>query len=168
MRDRVDPILDYVQSLDPDRDLISKAVAIRLRRAAHYLDTEARRWLNPRGMERWELEVLARLMRRGGRLTMGKLQEAAQVTAAAMTHQIGKLETSGYVVRTIDEADRRQVIVTLTEAGRRRALEVIAANNEMEEKLLGAIDPAVLASLARDLRAFLLATEGAPEDDDDL
>lgn len=158
--DRIDPILKYVQSMHPDRDTAVKAVAMRLRRAAHYVDTQIVRLLAPAGIDLWEMELLGTVLRRGGSTTIGKLQDAAQLTAGAMTNRVTRLEHAGYVNRAIDPSDRRQVVVTLTEAGQRRAMEVIEANDTAQYATLEHVDPAILDRLAADLRSFLLAVEG--------
>lgn len=159
-KDRVDPILEYIRTHDPHGDLAAKAVAIRLRRAAHYVETNVRRRLGPQGMEFWELELLTTLKRHGGEQTVGELQDAAQLTSGAITNRIDRLEANGHVVRTIDPADRRHVRVALTPAGEQRARELIEANNQVEAEVFADVDPAVLRRLADDLRSFLLVVEG--------
>lgn len=158
--DRVDAILDYLHDLYPERDLTAKAVAWRLRRAAHHVDTEVKRRLARAGVELWEKEILCSLRRLGGTLTMGDLQDVAQLTSGAITNRIARLEEHGWVRREVDPHDRRQVLVVLTAAGRERSEIVMAANNAAERELFGAIDPDLQRRLAADLRELLLATEG--------
>ena len=160
--DRVDPILSYLHQLDPGRDLSAKAVAMRLRRASHYVDTQIRRHLAPCGMDLWELDILSTLLRENGTVGVGQLQDAAQLTAGAITNRITRLEKDGYVTRAIDVHDRRQIVVTLTEAGRQHAVEVIKVNDAAQRATLDQIDPEILRRLAEDLRTFLLAVEGPP------
>ncbi|WP_432838475.1 MarR family winged helix-turn-helix transcriptional regulator [Dactylosporangium sp. CA-092794] len=166
--DRVDPILEYLREREPGRDLLAKAVAMRLRRASHYVDTRIRRHLTPTGMDLWELELLATLLREGGSAPVALLQDAAQLTAGAITNRITRLERDSHVTRAIDPADRRQIIVTLTEDGRRHTAEVIDANDHAQRSILDRIDPEILRRLADDLRTFLIAVEGprraAPRD----
>lgn len=158
--DRVDPILSYLHALDPGRDLSAKAVAMRLRRAAHYVDTQVRRHLAPCGIDLWELDILSTMLRENGTVGVGQLQDAAQLTAGAITNRITRLEKDGYVARAIDIQDRRQIVVTLTELGRQHAVDVIKANDEAQRATLDQIDPEILRRLADDLRTFLVAVEG--------
>jgi DNA-binding MarR family transcriptional regulator len=158
--DRIDPILTYLKNLDPSRELSAKAVAMRLRRAAHYVDTQIRRELARSDIEIWELELLSTLLRKGGSLPVGTLQDAAQLTPGAITNRITRVERDGYVTRAIDPADRRQISVTLTDEGRKHATEVIEANDHAQRVTLDGIDPAILNRLADDLRTFLIAVEG--------
>ncbi len=120
MPDRVDQILDYIRELGSERDLTAKAVGLRLRRAAHYVDTETRRRLAPAGMELWEVEILAEIVRLGGVASIGRLQDFAQLTSGALTNRIARLEDKGFVTRAMDDQDRRQIQVAVTAAGRRR------------------------------------------------
>jgi len=131
-RDRVDMLLDAVRDHDPRPDLALKAVSMRLRRAAHLVDTEIRRRLGPQGMELWEVEILANLVTAGGTMTAGALQNLAQLTPGAITHRVTKLEDAGHVVRTISPADRRQIDVSVTSSGRARMRQVSSALSAIE------------------------------------
>lgn len=159
--DRIDSMLAFIHGLQPGRDLTTKAVAWRLRRVAHHLDTEIRRRLAAEGMELWEIEILCALLRREGTLTMGELLDIAQLTSGAITNRIARLEQEGYVRRDVDPGDRRQVLVSLTPKGHDRAWEVIEANNTAEQAIFAGIDPDLQRRLSADLRELLLATEGA-------
>ncbi|MDQ4114399.1 MAG: MarR family transcriptional regulator [Actinomycetota bacterium] len=158
--DRVEWILRYILERDPGRDLTAKGLALRLRRAAHHIDTETRRRLAPLGMELWEVEILAELDRVDGGASMGQLQDLAQLTSGAITNRVGRLEEKGFVERVLDPQDRRQVRVRVTGSGRARLAEVIDANNAAEREIYAGIDERLLQRLSRDLHAFLLATEG--------
>ncbi|WP_221326353.1 MarR family winged helix-turn-helix transcriptional regulator [Actinoplanes sp. L3-i22] len=50
--------------------------------------------------------------------TPAQLAEAANVTRAAMTSRLDRLESAGLVTRTIDAQDRRRVLIRPTPAGR--------------------------------------------------
>jgi DNA-binding MarR family transcriptional regulator len=166
-RDRIDEILAFVARLYPDRDTTAKAVAWRLRRAAHHIDTEVRRRLVPQGIDLWELEILSALNRAGGTLTMGELLDIAQLTSGAITNRVDRLEREGRVRRETAVADRRQVLVTLTAEGRERNEQVVAANDAAEREVFAGIDRGLQERLAGELRALLLATEGpSPASDD--
>lgn len=161
--DRVDAVLGYLASLDRDRDLTAKAVIVRLLRAGHYVEIELRRQLAPLGMDVWEMELLSTLLRMR-RATMGQLQDVAQLTPGAITNRITRLEKRGFVIRTMDRMDRRQIIVELTPDGALRADEVIAANDVAERLVLESVDHELLARLAVDMKRFLLTVEGAGSD----
>jgi len=62
------------------------------------------------------------------RATPTRICEVLRRTTGGMTLTIDRLEKAGWLVRSADPADRRRVLVTLTDAGRNLA---IAANDEL-------------------------------------
>lgn len=158
-RDHVDLILDHVRVHEPDADLAAKAVQMRLRRAAHHFDTATQRRLAPQGMEIWEIEILATLVRGGGSLTMGQLNTSARLTSGAITNRVARLEERGHVTRAIDPQDRRQIVVALTPTGEQRLGDVIEVYNAAESEIFAGLDRELLARIADDLRVLLLAID---------
>lgn len=140
----------------------SKALAYRLRRLAHRLETDIKRELAPLGIELWELELLACLNRADpdNRLSAGQLMAQLQLTSGAITNRVSRLERSGLLTRDIDPNDRRSVLVTLTPAGRERAYEVFAAKTDAEVSVLSALSPATQRRLNNELRTLLISLEG--------
>ena len=78
------------------------------------------------------------------------LLEKVHIGAPAMSELINKLEDDGYIVRTVDPADRRATLLSLTEKGAARAAEVederalrfksaFAALSDEEKEALSAI-----------------------------
>ena len=67
--------------------------------------------------------VLIVLHEMGGAVTQRMLTERLQIQSGSASEVIGKLESAGYIVRTVSEADRRNVEVSLTEKGREAAEE---------------------------------------------
>ncbi|MCL8208095.1 MAG: MarR family transcriptional regulator [Actinomycetia bacterium] len=63
-----------------------------------------------------QVQCLRRL--RAGPLMAGDLARATGVSAASMTRLLERLEDRGLVVRAPDPADRRRVLVSLTDRGR--------------------------------------------------
>ena len=140
----------------------SKALAYRVRRLAHRLETDLKRELAPYGIELWELELLACLLRAEPehRLSAGTLLTQLQLTSGAITNRVRRLELNGWVTRDLDPGDRRSVLVTLTPAGKKRALEVFSAKTDSWHALLSVLSPADQRRLNDDLRTVLLALEG--------
>jgi hypothetical protein len=56
-------------------------------------------------------------------------------------HGVGNV---GWVRRDPDPADGRGVVVSLTEAGRRRALEVVSLKTDVEKRVFDVLDPEAL------------------------
>jgi DNA-binding MarR family transcriptional regulator len=107
-----------------------------------------------------EFEVLMTLRRaKGYSSNAGALAKEWYVTSGAITNRIGRLEARGWVRRDLDSADRRQVLVTLTEEGLRRIDRLLAIKTETEQRVFGTIDRATVKRLSADLRTLLLALE---------
>jgi DNA-binding MarR family transcriptional regulator len=70
--------------------------------------------------------------------TAGELAKHAELSPASMTAMLDQLERSGVVVRRRSDTDRRQVIVTLTDAGREQIAERRAAWEQRWRAALGA------------------------------
>ena len=161
--DRVDALMAFLHREDPARATAAKALAYRLRRAAHHIDREIRRGLTPMGVELWELEILAALRRAGGPpycLTPGALLDETQVTSGAITKRVAHLAGKGWVQREIDPEDHRRILVTLTDEGLARAKTVFGVMAEVESTLLAQLDVPALDRLNDDLRTVLLLLEG--------
>lgn len=165
-RDLAEEIADYWCRENPDIDRVTKMLAIRLRRAAQHLERELRRELDSYDTDITEFEVLMTLRRADGHSSSaGALAKEWHVTSGAITNRIGRLETRGWVRRDFGPADRRQVLVTLTDEGVRRIDHLLAIKTETEQRLFGGVDRATIKRLSADLRTLLLALE-PPEDDE--
>jgi DNA-binding MarR family transcriptional regulator len=66
------------------------------------------------GVNRTDMRCLD-VLQRDGPLTAGRLAEATGLTTGAMTTALDRLERIGYARRVRDVADRRRVLVELTE-----------------------------------------------------
>ena len=154
--------MEVVGEHHPPEVIQAKALAYRVRRLAHRLETEIKRELAPHGIELWELELLACLIRTvpDHRLSAGALMNQLQLTSGAVTNRVSRLERNGWVVRDFDPDDRRSVLVSLTPAGQKRALEVMRAKTEAEQAMLGTLSAATQRRLNDELRTVLLALEG--------
>ena len=98
----------------------------------------------------------------GGPLTLGALAAAEQVRPPTMTRLVAALERDGLVTREPDPADRRQVLLRATPAGRRRLEEGRARRTATLARRLAALPPEDLAALAR--AASLLERLSRPPD----
>ncbi|WP_216901524.1 MarR family winged helix-turn-helix transcriptional regulator [Nocardia alni] len=159
--DYVDGMMVVAVEDGDDRALQAKALAYRLRRLAHRLETDIKRELAPHGVELWELELLACLIRAepGHRLSAGQLVTQLQLTTGAVTNRVRQLEEKGWVTRDFDPADRRSVLVALTPAGEKRAMEVFAVKTDTECRLLSVLSAATQRRINDDLRKVLLNLE---------
>lgn len=156
--DHVDRILAQWAGERPDLDVAPMAVVGRISRAARLLERGVATALEEHGLATGEFDLLATLRRSGPpyRLTPGALVAASMVTSGAVTARLDRLVEKGLVTRETDPANRRSVLVTLTDSGLAavdRAVEIHVAN---EERLLGGLSAADREQLADLLRRLLL------------
>ena len=162
-KDTVDRILEQWAEERPDLDASPMGVFGRLSRAARVLDLSLSRTFERFGLQRGEFDVLATLRRSGEpySLTPTELYRSTMRSSGAMTNRLDRLEGRGLVRRSPDPADRRGVLITLTEEGLDLVEEAVGAHVEGEERLLGSLSGEDRARLADLLRELLFSMEGA-------
>lgn len=85
--------------------------------------------------------ILTTLLVRGsdGELTQRELLETSDVSSAALSEVLGKLEAEGLVERTRSAEDRRQLEVRLTPEGAYKARELEGRKNEFESDAMSVL-----------------------------
>ena len=68
-----------------------------------------------------ELFILKYLFEKNAPVTPSELSEALQSSTARISAVLGKLEKKKQIVREIDTSNRRNILVTITSAGRERS-----------------------------------------------
>jgi DNA-binding MarR family transcriptional regulator len=124
-------------------------LASRLRVAMTHLGRQLRHQ-DPPGMSATQHLALATIAKRG-EMAIGDLAEAERLPSSAATRLADRLEEAGLVARKRDPNDRRGVLVTITEAGRRVMEERRRLGNAWLAGRLSRLSPAQLASLAEAL-----------------
>lgn len=87
-----------------------------------------------------------------GRITAGRLAEEAGLATGSVTAALDRLEAKGYVRRLADPADRRRVIVELTERARERGQAIWGPLGERGMPHLMALSGEELRLLIRHMR----------------
>ena len=87
--------------------------------------------------------------------TMSELAEYTAVDRTTLTRTVDQLEKDGLVVRTTPREDRRQVLLTLTDAGRSVCRKSLQAIYRVNRQLLTGLEDEHQRSVARALEAFL-------------
>jgi DNA-binding MarR family transcriptional regulator len=153
-RDEVDRLVEAWQRERPDIDTSPLAVLSRVSRLARHLDRARRQAFTEHDLETWEFDVLAALRRAGApyELSPGTLLTQTLVASGTMTNRIDRLAGRGLVLRRPDPADRRGVLVTLTDDGRTRVDEALADLLGQEEAILAGLSSADRVQLADLLR----------------
>ncbi|MEH3034419.1 MAG: MarR family transcriptional regulator [Aeromicrobium erythreum] len=155
--DEVDRIVAAWQRERPDVDVSPMHVLSRVSRMAHHVDRARKDAFAAHEIEPWEFDVLSALRRSGGpyELSPGRLAAETLVTSGTMTNRIDRLAARGLVERHPDPADRRGVLVRLTDAGRTRVDAAVAELLDREAELLSGLDAAAVDRLTRDLRDLI-------------
>jgi DNA-binding MarR family transcriptional regulator len=91
--------------------------------------------------------------------TPAQLAEYAGITRAAITSRLDRLVAAGLVTRSVDETDRRRVLVRPTAAGREIWNRNIYAGMEREHKLVQALTLDELTQLNALLRKVVRSIE---------
>ena len=132
-----------------------------LRRADQTLSAGLYALLNEHGVARSEWRVLAVLEERGP-MTVLDLAEAALSPQPTVTHAVRRLEERELVSREPGTTDRRQRIITITDAGSTLTLMLIAEAQRLQAQAFAAGgEPGDLVERLRDLIA---AVEAASAD----
>ena len=85
--------------------------------------------------------ILVELLAHDGCMTQRDLQEASCITSASLSEVVTKLEAEGLLSRERSETDRRQLTLTLTDEGRRRARNFIESRREFERLAFDCLTP---------------------------
>jgi DNA-binding MarR family transcriptional regulator len=162
-QDEVDRLVAAWRRERPDLDVQPLEVLSRITRLARHLDRARRTAFAEHGLELWEFDVLSALRRAGEpyQLSPGQLLTQTLVTSGTMTNRIDRLTAKGLVVRGPDPADRRGVLVRLTDAGRELADDSLAGLLKNERELLATLSPDRLDTLADLLRTLTLPFDSA-------
>jgi DNA-binding MarR family transcriptional regulator len=83
-----------------------------------------------------------------------QLAEAFATTRGNISHAISSLEARGLVARRIDPADARATLLALRPAGKRSALRVIAAFDQMQRSFEQAVGRSALKSTLDTIRTL--------------
>ncbi|MDR8413209.1 MarR family transcriptional regulator [Nonomuraea sp. 3-1Str] len=158
-QDGVDVIIREWQAVRPDLDCSPMAVVGRLSRASRLLERAIKDEFAEHGLESWEFDVLATLLRAGPPhvLSAGELSSAGMVSSAALTNRVDRLVSKGLVEREVDPAHRRRVLISLSEQGLRLVNQVVEHHLANERRLLEGLPVAGRDQLAALLRRLLVS-----------
>jgi DNA-binding MarR family transcriptional regulator len=130
------------------------ALTLLLLDAARAVEMRAERALAEIGLSLAKLGALRHLTLAAEPLTLGQLAERHCCGRSNVTQLVDRLEADGYVARTVDADDRRNVRASVTPAGRaayERASELLAEHEQQLDERLGS---GPRAQLARGLQAL--------------
>ncbi len=122
-----------VHTTDGEHDRISHRILHHLGFFGHYMHFNV-------GGRSGKQHMLAKLHMAGGHLSQRELLDRSDVSSAALSEVLSKLEAEGLIVRERSEEDRRQMQVSLTEEGLAQAARQKAAFDEFEACCLSCLD----------------------------
>jgi DNA-binding MarR family transcriptional regulator len=121
--------------------------------AAHRLRRASQAALAPLGLTPAQERVLRMVARReygpDGAARMGEIAERMGIVPRSATSLVGALEETGLVRRIIDPANRRSILVELTDAGRQVQEDLATARQTAAEEILAPLTATDLDQLAR-------------------
>ena len=140
--DPVDAVLGAWSSDQARADVEPIAVTARISRLAHVLQQCMERASSAYGLDWGQFLVLATLRGAGPpfRMLPRDLHRLLLLSPAAVTNRLCRLEAKGYVERTSDQADRRNMPVVLTALGLNMVERAMAACVQKGHDLFGGAD----------------------------
>ena len=103
-------------------DDLRREVGLLLRRLTVEVDAVGSRFADLHGLGRTDVRALVAIMdaaRSGQALTAGALGAAVELSSASVTALVDRLERAGHVQRVRDPADRRRVVLHMTDSAMR-------------------------------------------------
>jgi len=161
IRDIIDDLQEDWSEQRPDLDSEAMGVVLRIQALDKVLGAQVEERLRLFGLQWWQYDVLSALRRQGKpyRMPATGLAAATMLTSGAMTNRIDRLEHAGLVRRLHDPADRRRVLVELTDEGRERVESATKARFEIASAALAGLDRKRRRQLTDLLRLLLLAQD---------
>jgi DNA-binding MarR family transcriptional regulator len=159
-RDGVDQILEQWRAERPELDASPIGVIGRISRLARELEARLEVVYREHGLEPGWHDVLATLRRTGPpfQLRPTDFTGMLMLTSSGTTKRLDRLERAGLIARTPDPADRRGVLITLTDAGHELIDAVTEAHLDNERELISSLsepERELLAALLRKLQLGL-------------
>jgi DNA-binding MarR family transcriptional regulator len=151
-KDHVDRFLETIHLVVPDIDLEVEGIVDRIAGLSRRLHRSMDETLAEFGLDSAEHKALSTLAQAGEpyHSTPGKLARRMELSSAAMTNRLDRLEEAGLIRRLPDPNDRRGLVIELTAKGRslyqtavgaqaKKEALVTAALNEREKKQLNSL-----------------------------
>lgn len=155
--DHLDRIAAQWRRERPDLDVAPLELVGRLLRAATLADAALAGGLREHDLQAGWFDLLAALRRAGQpyELNPTELMRATMLSSGGMTKRLDRLTEVGLVERRPDPADRRGILVRLTQRGKAVVDGAVEDHVANEDRLLRSLDPADRRALDDLLRRLL-------------
>jgi DNA-binding MarR family transcriptional regulator len=137
-------------------DFVDDYLLYLLGRASAQASAQFHAVVKSRGISVLEWRVLGQLS--SGPATVSLLAERALSQQPTLTKVLDRMVDDGLVLRLEDYADRRRVLLRLTDKGQRLAAELIPLAREHEARVLAGYAPREAAALKRALKTLIART----------
>jgi DNA-binding MarR family transcriptional regulator len=124
------------------------ALSAQLMMALHGIQGRLEEAVEPLGLSLAKYQMLARLVEAGEPLPLSALAERCACVRSNVTQLVDRLEADKLVRRSPDPHDRRSIRAELTDAGRARHAEALAALRAAEDRLYAGLSPEARLHLA--------------------
>lgn len=159
MADRIDRLVTQWLTERPELDCSGLDVVARVQDVAKMLRRIEDETLESLNLKMTEYDVLTALRRQGRpyQLTASELARESLLSSGAMTHRIDRLEERGLVEREPDPADRRGVLVRLTDEGRELVDRALEARLHLADAQIATLTPEERQAISVGLRKVMAA-----------
>ena len=163
-KDWTDALLDRLAATRSRKEIEAYQVTARISRIALHIARHQEEVFGRFGLNRGEVGVLGALLLAGSgqQLSPTQLFQGLMLSSAGITSRVDRLEHRGYVKRTRHPSDRRGVLVSLTDAGRKVLEQAVTADAAGEQELLSALTKEDRRALAVQLKKLLAGLEPTP------
>lgn len=162
-QDSVDRLLASWAATRPDLDLSAVAVIARLSRLRRIIDAELSATFAEYGLDGPDFAALVTLRRLGqpSGVTQRQLMRELNLSSGTVSVRVERLADRGLVSRTTDPDDRRNTLISLTQAGSALFEAVTPAHIATENRVLSALSEQQRDELVDLLRTLLVSLEGS-------
>jgi DNA-binding MarR family transcriptional regulator len=159
-QDHIDAFLVGLEDRLPGLDLEIEGIVDRINGLARRIHRMLDDTLAEQGLSHGEWSLLGKLhCAPEQRRSPGELVTMLDLSSGAMTNRLDRLEQAGLVRRLPDPTDRRSIQVELTDAGRTRYQESVAAQAAKEAIVGAALGPEEQVQLNALLRCLMIEFE---------
>lgn len=140
----------------------TRSLVVLLRYSENLVRMRLQPLLDDAGLSAEHWRVMALLHDQPG-LGAGAIAKGAVLPSASVTRHVDKLVQRGMVVRRIDPADKRRVVLALSARGSEVAARVLAEERAVEEAIAAGLGAERFKALARDLALLPHVVEQTPD-----
>jgi len=146
-----------------DQNVEDRSIPFLMHQVVGRVESLVNKWAKPLGLKIEGVRVLFRLL--GGDRTVNELARLTGVEISTLSRLLGRMSAMGLITRRRDEADARSVIVSLTDKGRKMALEHQPVYfKDYEDVLFAGFTAAEAAAFRRRLTQMIVNLEAADEE----